>query len=313
MINAERASNEDQNEDGVLLEKEDVAINETDATTQINSSFVIIDEPESNSTEIDGPTTETPKPLTKRARSRKVNPKECRTFSLSEKYRMLEGVGGRNQFYMAETPEEASRGFVASKSPEPRMKALSDTVDRRVDTAFCNEECVMIRRTLEKALKERKRHRPTEERTSFLRVPILPFSDSGSVDLDSLFTSTNRICSLETFVPLGNCSEPGEEVSWAHEQLCSMCRGVYMLSENCFPTFFNSVLCNQQETGCIFDNWTDRAHGMCRPETLSLRVLRNRGDPVCEDWVIEHIELPVACQCLLSKGSWLRSHPSKEQ
>ncbi|RCN37464.1 hypothetical protein ANCCAN_16643 [Ancylostoma caninum] len=39
--------------------------------------------------------------LSKRARVRKVVP-ACRTFSLSEKYRMLEGVGGRNQLYMAE-------------------------------------------------------------------------------------------------------------------------------------------------------------------------------------------------------------------
>ncbi|VDK49433.1 unnamed protein product, partial [Cylicostephanus goldi] len=96
---------------------------------------------------------------------------------------------------------------------------------------------------------------------------------------------------LETFVALGNCSEPGQEVSWAHEQLCSVCRGVYMLSENCFPTFFNSVLCNHQETGCIFDSFSDRAHGMCRSETLSLRVLRNRGDEICEEWVIEQIEV----------------------
>ncbi|PIO74105.1 hypothetical protein TELCIR_03890 [Teladorsagia circumcincta] len=66
-----------------------------------------------------------------------------------------------------------------------------------------------------------------------------------------------------------------------------------MLGENCFPTFFNSVLCNQQETGCIFDNFSDRAHGICRSETLSLRVLRNRGDAECEDWVIEHIEVRV--------------------
>ncbi|VDP15854.1 unnamed protein product [Heligmosomoides polygyrus] len=64
-----------------------------------------------------------------------------------------------------------------------------------------------------------------------------------------------------------------------------------MLGENCFPTFFNSVHCNQQETGCIFDNFSDRAHGLCQSETLALRVLRNRGDAECEDWVIEQIEV----------------------
>ncbi|RCN25972.1 hypothetical protein ANCCAN_28310 [Ancylostoma caninum] len=150
-------------------------------------------------------------------------------------------------------------------------------------------------------------------------MTIIPHSPPPTIRLYSsklhiplLIQSVKLEFITETFVPLGNCTEPGEEVSWAHEQLCSMCRGIYMLSENCFPTFFNSVLCNQQETGCIFDNFSDRAHGVCRSETLSLRVLRNRGDPVCEDWVVEQIELPVSCQCLLSKGSWLRSHPPRE-
>ncbi|PIO69940.1 hypothetical protein TELCIR_08221 [Teladorsagia circumcincta] len=170
------------------------------------------------------------------------------------------------------TPDEASRGFVQS-SPSPLFKAKSflDNVDETDSSNFCSEECEMIKKTLEDALEDRRHKKPLS------RVPtdlFIPFQDT------------------ETFVPLGNCTEPGDEVSWAHEQLCSMCRGIYMLGENCFPTFFNSVLCNQQETGCIFDNFSDRAHGICRSETLSLRVLRNRGDAECEDWVIEHIELP---------------------
>ncbi|EPB69784.1 hypothetical protein ANCCEY_11125 [Ancylostoma ceylanicum] len=79
---------------------EGAVVNETDVTVLINSSFVIIEQPESNSTEINA-TIANSKPLSKRARFKKVNP-ACRTFSLSEKYRMLEGVGGRNQLYMAE-------------------------------------------------------------------------------------------------------------------------------------------------------------------------------------------------------------------
>ncbi|PIO65924.1 hypothetical protein TELCIR_12381, partial [Teladorsagia circumcincta] len=60
----------------------------------------------------------------------RLGPPSCRKFSVSEKYKMLEGVGGRNQLYMAETPDEASRGFVQS-SPSPLFKAKSflDNVD----------------------------------------------------------------------------------------------------------------------------------------------------------------------------------------
>ncbi|RCN28751.1 hypothetical protein ANCCAN_25504 [Ancylostoma caninum] len=268
-------------------------VNETDVTMLINSSFVIVEQPENNHTEVDAAIGNAML-LSKRARVRKVMP-ACRTFSLSEKYRMLEGVGGRNQLYMAETPEEASRGFVPP-SPAPKMKAVAaDSVDASESSEpFCNQECEMIRVTLEKALEERRKPKPAQQPAGVFRAVAHSFSDPGPLevdDLDGAFSGGNKVCSLETFVPLGNCTEPGEEVSWAHEQLCSMCRGIYMLSENCFPTFFNSVLCNQQETGCIFDNFSDRAHGLCRSETLSLRVLRNRGDPVCEDWVVEQIEV----------------------
>ncbi|KHJ78142.1 hypothetical protein OESDEN_22238 [Oesophagostomum dentatum] len=232
---------------------------------------------------------------------------------------MLEGVGARNQLYMAETPDEASLGFVPP-APAPKYKALAaDMAEPDGFAPFCSRECQMIKTTLEKALKERRKPKPTPRTEPFTRMRVMPLRAPSSPSLDAsraevdevdfVLAGKGKVCSLEKFVPLGNCTEPGEEVSWAHEQLCSMCRGIYMLSENCFPTFFNAVLCNQQETGCIFDNFSDRAHGLCRSETLSLRVLRNRGDSVCEDWVIEQIELPVACQCLLSKGSWLRSHP----
>ncbi|WKY10785.1 hypothetical protein Q1695_002836 [Nippostrongylus brasiliensis] len=231
----------------------------------------------------------------------------CRTFTAKEKYEVLEGVGARNQHYMAETPDEASKGF-AAPTPEPQLRTFADTVE--TDADYCNEECQLIRTTLERVMNERSRTNQKSPPRALL-TSRRALSDAGPMEVDE-GVGQNQACALETFVPLGNCSEPGEEVSWAHEQLCSICRGIYILGENCFPTFFNSVLCNQQETGCIFDNFSNRAHGICRPETLSLRVLRNRGDTECEDWVIEQIELPVACQCLLSKGSWLRSRPPKE-
>lgn len=278
-------------------------------TILINSSFIIIEELEANGTD-SADTDEASKPMRKRGSFRKIGSSSCRTFSLGEKYRILEGVGARNQLYMAETPDEASRGFV-NPTPEPQLKALADTVNEDNFEPYCNQECELIRTTLENALKQRRKSTSTQPLSRAVPSRTVPFSDTGPVEVDEGFRPPKG-CALETFVPLGNCTEPGDEVSWAHEQLCSMCRGIYMLGENCFPTFFNSVHCNQQETGCIFDNFSDRAHGLCQSETLALRVLRNRGDAECEDWVIEQIELPVACQCLLSKGSWLRAQPPKE-
>ncbi|VDM66464.1 unnamed protein product [Strongylus vulgaris] len=103
--------------------------NETDELTSANSSFVVIDEPDVHKESF--VKTEEPllkiRPTTRGARFRKVTPSSCRTYSLSEKYRILEGVGARNQLYMAETPDEASLGFVAPSLQEqqPQFKAAS--------------------------------------------------------------------------------------------------------------------------------------------------------------------------------------------
>ncbi|KJH49957.1 hypothetical protein DICVIV_03904 [Dictyocaulus viviparus] len=260
------------------------------------------------------------------SRTRKHRKSSCRVFSVREKYSMLEGVGGRNQLYMAETPDEASRGFVSPRSSSSLQAKYSDSTNENNYTPYCNEECETIRTKLENVLE----HRP---RLWAASAPETSFNDAASTDLDEDF-STIDTCSLVAFVPVGNCTYPGREISWAHDRLCSksirdfskieifpniertpmiinidLCRGIYVLSSNCFPKFLNSVLCNQHETGCIFDNFSNRAHGTCRPETLSLWVLRNRGDAKCEDWILEQMEIPVACQCLLSKESWLRPTP----
>ncbi|VDM57824.1 unnamed protein product [Angiostrongylus costaricensis] len=69
-----------------------------------------------------------------------------------------------------------------------------------------------------------------------------------------------------------------------------MCQGAYLLSENCFPNFINSVLCDKREIGCIFD-FSDRPHGTCREEPLTLPVLRNHGSSECEDWIPYEIQV----------------------
>lgn len=60
----------------------------------------------------------------------------------------------------------------------------------------------------------------------------------------------------EKFVPVGNCTQRGDEEIWGYEKLCTACQGVYILSEDCFPAFFNSVVCDNSEKDCIFDQYT---------------------------------------------------------
>uniref|UniRef100_A0A0K0CTX9 Thyroglobulin type-1 domain-containing protein n=1 Tax=Angiostrongylus cantonensis TaxID=6313 RepID=A0A0K0CTX9_ANGCA len=95
---------------------------------------------------------------------------------------------------------------------------------------------------------------------------------------------------IETFIPLKNCTDRSNEVASQGYELCSMCQGAYLLSENCFPSFINSVLCDKREIGCIFD-FSDRPHGTCREEPLTLPVLRNHGSSECEDWIPYEIQV----------------------
>ncbi|KHJ81994.1 hypothetical protein OESDEN_18315, partial [Oesophagostomum dentatum] len=161
-----------------------------------------------------------------RGRFRKITPPGCRKYSLSEKYRMLEGVGARNQLYMAETPDEASLGFVPP-APAPKYKALAaDMAEPDGFAPFCSRECQMIKTTLEKALKERRKPKPTPRTEPFTRMHVMPLRAPSSPSLDAsradvdevdfVLAGKGKVCSLEKFVPLGNCTEPGEEVSWAH-------------------------------------------------------------------------------------------------
>jgi len=52
------------------------------------------------------------------------------------------------------------------------------------------------------------------------------------------------------------------------------------------------------------------AQGKCQTKTLSFKVIRNKGDDDgCEKWVFEYLDVPVACECYLSKSSWLEAMP----
>ncbi|CAJ0591298.1 unnamed protein product [Cylicocyclus nassatus] len=263
---SEATSNEDDSREENLRQE----VNETTTVTPTTSPFVIIDEPdetEETITKVDVPTLRT-RATTTRARFRKVTSSTCRTYSLSEKYHILEGVGARNQLYMAETPAEASLGFVSpSAQAEPKLKTLSaDTTEGLFGgpaAPFCGRDCQMIRSKLTQALEDRRKAKIRPPIRKTVRQPPRP-------------RAPVMFMSAQSTSPLGDA---GPEIVDEGEPL-----GV-------------------RRGNCAL------AHGMCRSETLSLRVLRNRGDEICEEWVIEQIELPVACQCLLSKTSWLRSQP----
>lgn len=145
------------------------------------------------------------------------------------------------------------------------------------------------------------------------KIPIFLHASTLCWNLENFpclctFESLYKKIFSEKFIPVGNTSR-GDEEMWGYEKLCTTCYGVYLLSEDCFPTFFNAVTCDKVENSCIFDQYTSTAHGKCQSKTLSFRIMRNKGTKECEEWVFEYIDIPIACECFLNKSSFLRSVP----
>ncbi|CAB3397180.1 unnamed protein product [Caenorhabditis bovis] len=283
-----------------------ISLNDSEITILINSTFEIIEDYE-NETDVLSAKSSTvpPRPSTtlktKKPRLRKIKPSKlssCQKYSEEQKYKMLEEAGGRNQMFMADSIDEAAKNF-AETYPEsvidmPAADHIDPTSSKNQED--CDYRCKMIKNALNSELQRRSNasiHR-------FSKRPV--FSDAPMI----------TGCSLGNFVPVGLCTDLGETVNVSFESLCSECHGLYMLNDNCFPKFFNAIRCNPQEMGCIFDSFTDMAHGQCGMQELTFKVLRNNGDDNCEDWVVEQILLPVACQCALSRNSFLHSRPPKE-
>ncbi|EGT35332.1 hypothetical protein CAEBREN_21621 [Caenorhabditis brenneri] len=306
-----------------------ISMNDSEITILINSTFEIIEDFD-NETEVstskrteptDTPTitTTTIPPMSIAVKSvklpvrmkklRPVSNVQCQKYSEAEKYQLLESAGGRNQLFMADSVEEASQNFADSYTANPLSSTLDDAILIATvqQSSNCDARCQMIKNALNNEINRRSQSNTTSNpiRQVFGRIRASVFSDAPP--------TTSGGCSLGNFIPVGTCTDLGESVDGGtHESLCSECRGLYMLSTNCFPKIFNTVQCNSQEMGCIFDTFTDKAHGQCGVQTLSLKVLRNNGDKNCEDWIVEQIQLPVACQCSLSKSSFLRAKPNKE-
>lgn len=59
----------------------------------------------------------------------------------------------------------------------------------------------------------------------------------------------------------------------------------------------------------LFNRISFLAHGKCQAKTLSFKVMRNKGTRECEEWIFEYLDVPIACECFLSKTSFLHAVP----
>ncbi|KAI6186926.1 hypothetical protein M3Y98_00186400 [Aphelenchoides besseyi] len=214
-------------------------------------------------------------------------------------------------------------------------------VNRVIDPSFCDEQCEEIRSKLEEVLLDsdassaQKRSFPmfdgneeneepyeavaqTDEYAESSKPTADRTQKSNGCQLGEIMNTQNYIEDVERFVPIGNCTLRGEEMWDDFEKLCSSCNGVYSLSENCFPRFVNSIICDQQDTSCIFDRsrkmqdekieFYGNAKSRYKVRLLMFTVSYD-SFRMCEDWIFRFIEIPVGCECYLSKTSFLDSVP----
>ncbi|CAJ0950901.1 unnamed protein product, partial [Mesorhabditis belari] len=215
--------------------------------------------------------------------------KLCRKYTEIEKYKML---GGRNLLFLANSIDEAAEHFgPLDAGPDEYFLQNNDVVIslQEDDYMRCDFRCQRIKEALSAA----KFHSKSTLRKK-LNDDIIP-----EVEVQE----GRAPCSLDDFIATNNCSM--SQVYEEEEILCARCHGVFNLGRGCFPRYLNAVRCEGKDTGCIYDRWTNLAHGKCRPQRLSFRILQNIGDDECEVWKIVNIQLPVACNCLLNSNSAL--------
>ncbi|VDD96598.1 unnamed protein product [Enterobius vermicularis] len=224
----------------------------------------------------------------------------CEKISENKLYQKLEKVGGRNQQFMANSPEEAGRNFADLIPHHDELYALNSNIsfDGILDEQpedDCDSSCTEITQRLRDWIKD--------EESDYYADYEKKFYDHGPAEVQEGKPGSFKVsCSLEQFIPVTNCTPRGEEEIWGHGKLCTACHGVYTLSKDCFPRFVNSVTCGSDDDRCIFDKMP-KAHGKCQLRTLSFKVLRNQGTPKCEQWMYEYIDVPIACECYLDKSS----------
>uniref|UniRef100_A0A1I7UBQ7 Uncharacterized protein n=1 Tax=Caenorhabditis tropicalis TaxID=1561998 RepID=A0A1I7UBQ7_9PELO len=231
-------------------------MNDSEITILINSTFEIIEDfdneteissskpSESTESSIDSVPTISEKPVKLPIRMKKLGPStnvQCQKYSEAEKYQLLESAGGRNQLFMADSVDEASQNFADSYTINPVSSSLGDAVliESVQKTPNCDERCQMIKSALNDEIIRRSQSNSTSNplRQVFGRIRASVFSDAPP--------TIPTGCSLGNFIPVGTCTDLGETVDGGnHESLCSACRGLYMLSSNCFPKIFNTLTDN---------------------------------------------------------------------
>uniref|UniRef100_A0A8R1HGN5 Nuclear receptor domain-containing protein n=1 Tax=Caenorhabditis japonica TaxID=281687 RepID=A0A8R1HGN5_CAEJA len=247
-----------QPESGYGYQTGHISMNDSEVTILINSTFEIIEDFDSDNfttivttTPTTSTTSKTPKIAPKSTiRMKKLRP-QCQKYTEAEKYKILEGVGGRNQLFMADSVDEAAHNFVDAFSADspPFPISLEDSAGSGPSTPECDSRCQMIKSALNREIAARRADQNSTHR-SFFRIRASVFSDAPPI--------VPKSCSLGNFIPVGVCTDLGEPVDGGNlESLCSECHGLYMLGSNCFPKIFNAIKCNSQETGCIFDTFTD--------------------------------------------------------
>ncbi|CAD5229896.1 unnamed protein product [Bursaphelenchus xylophilus] len=143
-----------------------------------------------------------------------------------------------------------------------------------------------------------------------LKALVKPLQTQQSFSSTTLLLISHRL--PEKFITIGNCTVRGDEEVLDHEKLCSACQGIFVMSSDCFPSFLNAVNCGKDDGRCIFDHFTGYAQGKCMSKTLSFKVMHNRGTKDCEEWEFVYIDIPVACECFLSKTSFLDTIPNED-
>jgi hypothetical protein len=113
-------------------------------------------------------------------------------------------------------------------------------IKRPVDPTVCDDQCEEIRSKLEEVILDESLGGRQMSRRQFFDGTSGDDS-AANEDTESLSEpapkAQRRGCRLERFIPIGNCTSRGEEEFWEYEKLCTACQGVYMLSNECFPTF----------------------------------------------------------------------------
>uniref|UniRef100_A0AC34Q3U9 Uncharacterized protein n=1 Tax=Panagrolaimus sp. JU765 TaxID=591449 RepID=A0AC34Q3U9_9BILA len=142
----------------------------------IDDEHVIINDTDKSSTNPSTSSTTDPStlPSTTKTPNRRVpvttTTQKCEQFTEKQKYEKLERVGGRNQQFMANSPEEASKNFpllVGGHETKPKANSariMSDAphfmgMNSVVDDGYCDETCEEIKLKLQDALDDRQKQK----------------------------------------------------------------------------------------------------------------------------------------------------------